>query len=203
MYGTLDIYNFPRYAVLPGHEHKGCMFLLAPLLSSLIALGIVIPYDNVFGKPTPDHPHKRIHGTIVSLHPHYLTYLPHSITPPTSTPPEICTLYFDYAIYALGSHLPSPINIWDGTDQPRSNGLQQASMTETISIESKKYRYMGMKYEGITWLREQQKRVQAARNVLVVGGGALGIRESLFVNISYVHRRSLIIVHVLHFANPG
>jgi hypothetical protein len=37
--------------------------------------------------------------------------------------------------------------------------------------------YGGTKSEGISSLRERQKRVEAATSVLVVGGGALGIRK--------------------------
>lgn len=36
---------------------------------------------------------------------------------------------------------------------------------------------MGMKQEGISRLRSRQRRIEAAQQVLVVGGGALGIRK--------------------------
>lgn len=37
--------------------------------------------------------------------------------------------------------------------------------------------YGGTKKEGIAWLERQQERIKAAQRILVVGGGALGVRE--------------------------
>ena len=53
-------------------------------------------------------------------------------------------VHFDYAIYALGSHLPA----------------RRPSRAESVA-----------------WLQQHQQAVAAAGSVLVVGGGALGIRE--------------------------
>ena len=70
-------------------------------------------------------------------------------------------LNFDYAIYSLGSHLPAPINIWG----PSADGKDLAYSS-------------GSKREGIAWLAKFHSVIEKAPSVLVVGGGALGIRES-------------------------
>jgi hypothetical protein len=38
-----------------------------------------------------------------------------------------------------------------------------------------------MKQEGISWLRARQQQIAATQEVLVVGGGALGIRKLISV----------------------
>ncbi|KAK7028566.1 apoptosis-inducing factor B [Favolaschia claudopus] len=67
------------------------------------------------------------------------------------------TLHFDYAIYALGSHLPSPLNLWHAAPDGKP------------SVQS----YGGSKAESIAWLRGKQRAIEDANSVLVVGGGAL------------------------------
>jgi hypothetical protein len=61
------------------------------------------------------------------------------------------TIRFKYLIYATGSRLPHPL----------------------IRLPKKKM-------EAKDWLKENQRAVREATRVLVVGGGALGIRESQF-----------------------
>lgn len=73
------------------------------------------------------------------------------------------TLEFDYAVYALGSHLPSPLDLWKSHRQGQG-----------------KAPYGGSKLEGMAWLKENQKIVADAPTILVVGGGALGIRTPCF-----------------------
>ncbi|KAH7910088.1 hypothetical protein BJ138DRAFT_1009593 [Hygrophoropsis aurantiaca] len=146
------IYNLPRYAVLPGHEHKA-----------------FIPYDNLFhstshpNDPLNNEQHLRLHATITSLNPQSIglsrSFPEHGITE--------SSLPFDYAIYALGSHLPIPIDLWgakSNIDDPK------ASETPDLPV------YTGTKEEGTSWLQRRQKRVESASSVLVVGGGALGIQ---------------------------
>ncbi|KAJ7763430.1 hypothetical protein B0H16DRAFT_1661769 [Mycena metata] len=74
------------------------------------------------------------------------------------------TLHFDYAVYALGSHLPPPLNLWHATpdDKPTSTAVHTA--------------YTGNKADSIAWLKGKQAVIEAAASVLVVGGGALGIQ---------------------------
>ncbi|KAI6043581.1 hypothetical protein EDC04DRAFT_3087939 [Pisolithus marmoratus] len=160
-----NVYNFSRYAVLPGHEHKA-----------------FIPYDYAFGNPaTTDTPHIRIHGTVISLHPHHITYIPHTSSSSSEPTPEPQTLHFDYLIYALGSHLPAPIDVWEYTHD-RGQHLDKTRCLDKTT-------YTGTKSQGIAWLRERQARIESAQSVLIVGGGALGIQFASDIAAVYPHKR--------------
>ncbi|KAG1896744.1 uncharacterized protein F5891DRAFT_958144 [Suillus fuscotomentosus] len=144
------VYNFPRYAVLAGHEHKA-----------------FIPYNNFPTSSLSDIPscssHVRVQATIISIDDHRITLSPNL----PGSQQSYVDLEFDYAIYALGSHLPQPIDLWSH----QKEGIMKSSL-EPPEIPT----YGGTKSEGISSLQERQKRVEAARFVLVVGGGALGIQ---------------------------
>ncbi|KAG1896746.1 uncharacterized protein F5891DRAFT_958167 [Suillus fuscotomentosus] len=141
-------YNFSRYAVLPGHEHKA-----------------FIPYKNFPSCSLSDisscSSHVRVQATIISINSHRITLSPNL---PGSQQSHL-DLDFDYAIYALGSHLPQPIDLWN-----HQKGVKSSLELPTISM------YGGTKSEGISSLRERQKSIEAAKSVLIVGGGALGIQ---------------------------
>ncbi|KAF8312903.1 uncharacterized protein EI90DRAFT_3294623 [Cantharellus anzutake] len=102
------LYVFPRIAVIPGHEHKA-----------------FIPYTNIFKTSptltTPQTPladpssHVLIHGHVTAVHPHSVRYI--SLDQGASL--EERQVRFNYLIYALGSHLPAPINIW--SEEPLKN----------------------------------------------------------------------------------
>ena len=85
-------------------------------------------------------------------------------------------VYFDYLVYALGSHLPPPINLWSTVQRSKAqtNGAQQlgASLNELSMPQTK-----GSKAEGVKWLRDAQDKIRDAESVLVIGAGALGVRE--------------------------
>ncbi|KAG2136600.1 uncharacterized protein EDB93DRAFT_1168540 [Suillus bovinus] len=144
------VYNFPRYAVLAGHEHKA-----------------FIPYNNFPSSSLSDisscSSHVRVQATITSIDNHCITLSPN----PPGSRQSFFELEFDYAIYALGSHLPSPIDLWS---HRKESGV--TSISESPEIPT----YGGTKLEGISSIRTRQKRVEAARSVLIVGGGALGIQ---------------------------
>lgn len=88
---------------------------------------------------------------------------------------------FAYAIYALGSHLPAPINLWakESAAELQLEGRHvKEQMSEEEKVEEEKTEeYHGTKAEGVAWLKRCQKRIEKAESVLVVGGGALGIRK--------------------------
>lgn len=169
-----DVYNLPRCGVLPGHEHKVCEYFHAPIsfLLPLTSL-LVIPYTNIFApqyssSPSSNSkisPHATLHARITSLTPHTLT-LSRSFPELGFPSPEI---QFDYAVYALGSHLPAPIDLWG----PPPRVACAHSTDESVKD------YGGTKSESISWLKRHQTAVKSAESVLVVGGGALGIRELL------------------------
>ncbi|KAI9463162.1 hypothetical protein HD554DRAFT_2027295 [Boletus coccyginus] len=180
------VYNFPRYTVLPGHEHKA-----------------FIPYDNMFSNPSDPscsaYPYERIHGMITSLHSHHITYTPYVDaglatstllgSPFVETTEKI--LRFDYAIYALGSHLPSPIDLWGSGD------IDPFSAQEPLCPDTEGWPqcishtppYMGTKQESISRLRSRQQKIETARQVLVVGGGALGIQFASDIAAVYPRKR--------------
>ncbi|KAG1769938.1 hypothetical protein EV702DRAFT_1140286 [Suillus placidus] len=155
------VYNFSRYAVLAGHEHKA-----------------FIPYINIPSSSLSDIPscssHVRVQATITSIDNHRIIL--------TQNLPELqqSSLDFDYAIYALGSHLPSPIDLWNHQNE---GGVKPNFEPPEIPT------YGGTKSEGISSLRERQKRVEAATSVLVVGGGALGIQFASDIAAVYPQKR--------------
>lgn len=157
----------PRYAVLPGHEYKACVsftFLSGvPELPYSCLLTPVIPYTNVFLEGEKRNPNHIVLKTqVVSLRPHHVTI--------SETFPELgistADIAFDFAIYALGAHLPAPLDLW-GKD-PRAS---------VKASDAEPWGYNGFKTDGTSWLKERQKVIEGAPTVLVVGGGALGIRK--------------------------
>ncbi|KAJ6632255.1 hypothetical protein B0H10DRAFT_1976725 [Mycena sp. CBHHK59/15] len=143
------VYILPRLAVLPGHEHKA-----------------FVPYDNVFlQEDNLDCKHTFIQARITSLNRNSVTLS--KAFPEYGIDTE--TLHFDYAVYALGSHLPAPLNLWGSEPDGKT-----ASHT-----------YGGSKPESIAWLKGKQKTIEDATSVLVVGGGALGIQFA--TDIAAVH----------------
>lgn len=145
------VYTFPRYSVLLGHEHKA-----------------FIPTRNIFQLPDPSapSPHIVLHAQVESFHPDHIIL--------SRAFPEFgihsTTLHYDYAVYALGSQLPDPVNLRG----PRLD-----------SKDKERTECNGTKAEGVSWLQSSQKVIAAAGSVLVVGGGALGIQ--LASDIADVH----------------
>ncbi|ESK97088.1 amid-like nadh [Moniliophthora roreri MCA 2997] len=165
------VYVLPRLAVLPGHEHKA-----------------FVPYTRVFWKNTPmrDSPHIRLHAHVLSVHPHHIilskAFPEHGVL--------TTKLEFDYLIYALGSHLPSPLNLWGSSP----------GVVSTI-IKNPDYKYNGTKEDGINWLKRNQKVVEDAPSVLVVGGGALGIQFA--TDIAHVYpTKAVTLLHSRHRLMP-
>ncbi|PPQ72680.1 hypothetical protein CVT24_012658 [Panaeolus cyanescens] len=135
----------PRYAVLPGHEYKA-----------------FIPYTKVFLVDPPKKSHIYLNATITGLRPNHITL--------SKSFPELgfpdATIPFDYAIYALGSHLPPSLDLWKDCTT-----------------------YHGSKAEGCAWLQGKQKEVEGAPTVLVVGGGALGIQFATDIKCVYPEKK--------------
>lgn len=98
-----------------------------------------------------------LHAHVTAITPKFVTlsqaFPEHGIDSPT--------LGYDYAIYALGSRLPEPLNLWGAAS------------------------YHGTKPEAIDWLKAKQKTIEGAGSILVVGGGALGIRKRRLI-VKYV-----------------
>ena len=77
------------------------------------------------------------------------------------------TIYFDYAVYALGSGMPDPVNVWS----------EHPNMPKGI-VHDHYERGLGTKRGGIRWMQKKAEQLQNANRIVIVGGGALGIRMS-------------------------
>jgi apoptosis-inducing factor 2 len=137
------LYILPRLATLPRHAHKA-----------------FIPYTHVLGEPEASQRHLFLHAQVTSLSAHSLTLSRSFPEYGIGVEGEPATLEFEYAVYALGSHLPAPINLW---------GPSSANDTHVA--------HDGTKPQGIEWLKRFRTVLDETQSVLVVGGGALGIRE--------------------------
>ncbi|TFK38590.1 hypothetical protein BDQ12DRAFT_683879 [Crucibulum laeve] len=156
------VYVMPRYAVLPGHEYKA-----------------FIPYTNVFLVDPSTIPHIHIQAEVLSIRPNSIT-LSKSF-PELGIPSE--TLAFDYAIYALGSHLPAPLNLW-GSSPKISDTVSKPS-----DADAKVFNYHGNKSEAVAWLQKKQELVKKSPTILVVGGGALGIQFATDIKAVYPEKK--------------
>lgn len=76
------------------------------------------------------------------------------------------TVEFDYCIYALGSGMPDPCNVWS----------EHPNLPPGIDNDEH-LRGLGSKKCGITWMQQRAQDRKDAKRILIVGGGALGIRE--------------------------
>ncbi|GJE90645.1 hypothetical protein PsYK624_067890 [Phanerochaete sordida] len=141
------LYALPRFAILPEHGHKA-----------------FIPYTSLLARPCPaDAPrHVFLHARVTSLGPRSLTLS--RAFPEHGVAEEDRTLHFDYLVYALGSHLPAPINVWGPVD--------------TEAERDKPILHDGTKAQGLKWLERFRAMIERTSSVLVVGGGALGIQYS-------------------------
>ncbi|KAL0565631.1 hypothetical protein V5O48_016390 [Marasmius crinis-equi] len=164
------VYVMPRLAVLPGHENKA-----------------FLPYTRVFWKNNPirESPHVLLHAHVLSVHPHHAilskAFPEHGI--PTTR------LDFDYLVYALGSQLPDPLNLW-------------GPLPSTGVVKIPNPSYNGTKTDGVAWLKHNQKVVEEAPSVLVVGGGALGIQFATDIANLYP-TKSVTLLHSRHRLMPA
>ncbi|KAG9125991.1 hypothetical protein FRC07_005299 [Ceratobasidium sp. 392] len=171
----IDLYAFPRMAVLEGHEHKA-----------------FIPYTNIFKilnleQKRLDNPtssgHNLIHAHVTRIESTRVFYTPITSTSALGASVEL-SIEYDYLIYGLGSHLPSPINVW--ADPVPERGQPESDLP--------KVNRHGDKVEGTSWLRAAQARVKEAHSVLVVGGGALGVQFASDAAALYPHK-DITLVH--------
>ncbi|KAJ7932901.1 hypothetical protein B0H13DRAFT_2262936 [Mycena leptocephala] len=133
--------------------------------------------------PSHSLPHHSRNAECAFIQATILSLTPYSITLSRAVP-ELGVggdgvLCFDYAVYALGSRLPEPLDLWDCTSAsssastPSSDGNANAIDGKPAILHAL---YGGTKPEGIAWLKRKQRVIEEAASVLVVGGGALGIQ---------------------------
>lgn len=157
---------FPRYHVLPVHAPKA----FVPVTHAFCPMpGEKMPSVLPGGLTSPDghgdDPCRIwVRGTVTSLRPNSITYQP--INDP-DTPSRIIgeaaeggqrSLAFDYLIYCLGARLPRPVDVWG----------EVTAMPRTVP---------GGKRHGIEYMNEQSRTIESKQRIVVVGGGALGIRK--------------------------
>ncbi|KAJ3793089.1 hypothetical protein GGU11DRAFT_853669 [Lentinula aff. detonsa] len=162
------VYVFPRLAVLPGHEHKG-----------------FVPFDKLL-TPTRDRD-LCLHALVQSVHSSYVV-LDRSFPDRGILTSE---LQYDYLIYALGSRLPAPLDLW-GSHPQSGKTLKDAEVLKP---------YTGTKQDGVAWLKAHQEVIKNSESILVVGGGALGIQFA--TDIYAIHPgKDITLLHSRHRLLP-
>ncbi|ORX37006.1 hypothetical protein BD324DRAFT_673725 [Kockovaella imperatae] len=140
------VYVFPRCALMAEYAPRA-----------------FIPYDNLFPALSPERCRAvLIHATVLGMTSHSVRFQRHGAS-------ETEKMDFTYAIYALGSGMPGPVNIWTS-----DHGLGNGST--------------GTKRHGITWMEQQSQMFVNARDVLIVGGGALGIQFATDLKELFPHK---------------
>ncbi|KAI5116412.1 hypothetical protein M0805_000585 [Coniferiporia weirii] len=210
------LYVLPRLGVLPGHEHKA-----------------FIPYKNIFNPPPssfppppssssstdpsdPPAPVPAPSSRHIVLHAHVTGLSPHSVTLDRAFPEHglpTRTFPYAYAVYALGSRLPAPIDLWASVrdDDGRSRALvacddeleaggERRGEEGEVEAETEE-RYTGTKREAIAWLKRCQERIRDAGSVLCVGGGALGIQFATDIKSRYPEKH-VTLLHSRHRLLP-
>jgi len=200
-----DVYAFPRFSILPEHARKGFIpltnLLKQPRLQTTTTTSkpranssstklrpqhlptpptspLANPIEFVSAEEVQHH--IILQGTITSLHKHHLTYTRPSPGSRRTSEPETPglrphtiefggpeeTIEFEYCIYALGSGMPDPVNVWS----------EHPNLPCGIGGEYRE-RGLGSKKGGVRWMRNKADQLREAQSILIVGGGALGIRE--------------------------
>ncbi|AAW40966.1 hypothetical protein CNBA4820 [Cryptococcus deneoformans B-3501A] len=82
---------------------------------------------------------------------------------------------YNYLLYALGSTLPDPVNVWQPlSGQPRVTGDE---------------RKLGNKKRGLKFMAIQSEKFKAAGRILIIGGGALGIQYATDLKDVYPEKK--------------
>ena len=127
--------------------------------------------------PPVEHNHIRVHGLVTSIHPNTFTYKPleehlreersqKALSRKDQKLPSEESMRFDYAVYAFGAHLPAPVDVWAHEGEAHGKNTGEGVISKN-----------GTKVEGVEWLRKTQERIKTAKSVLLIGGGAMGIRK--------------------------
>lgn len=183
------LYALPRLSVLRGHEHKA-FIPYTKLFKPKACPGCAPATDS----PEPVECHEFIHANVTSLEAHRVNFTRLSTRPCDAGAPS--HIDFDYLVYALGSHLPAPINIWSSS-RPTSPTTSSDSLDSLLLDD-----YDGTKTKSRQWLRSAHYKIKAATSVLVVGGGALGVQFATDIADAYSDKE-VTLVHSRDQLLPG
>ncbi|WOO80052.1 Fe-regulated protein 8 [Vanrija pseudolonga] len=153
------VYVFPRFSVLPAHAPRALVPLVNAVYGGRVTPGPEISPKGVVAAEANDGRHELVRGLVTSLTATSVTYaLPiNGEYPADLSTAETRTVEFEYAIYALGGVLSAPSDAWGRGERDVVAGR-------------------GGKPGAVSFLKSINDKICAARRVLVVGGGALGIQ---------------------------
>jgi NADPH-dependent 2,4-dienoyl-CoA reductase/sulfur reductase-like enzyme len=201
-----DIYAFPRVSILPGHEQK----VFVPNTTIFTGDTMTGEAGKNPSPERHMWIHGSV-NTVGKSSVRYTPFISkqeqsvHPIDEKPKTKDEVLEegeeqeISFDYLIYALGAKYPSPINIHVPHPLPFLSSLSISGPSQTVLGEKthelnptpkgvhtgvgivETSSSMGTKPEGVKWMQESQERIKRARKILVVGGGALGVRKSYYL----------------------
>jgi NADH dehydrogenase FAD-containing subunit len=215
----IDVYAFPRYTVLPqyaaigyvprNHDldvpaeqaRKEASSSTSGSSSALPTPPLTPSTSNEDLRKSTSSRREFIHASVVRLDKHSVTYTrpgPYKAPAEDSTaivgpsahfegPEE--TLEFDYCIYALGAALPDPTNPW--SEHPN---IPQEVVHDHVQNG------LGSKKWGVRWMEKKAKTFEKADRIVIVGAGALGIREWIYL-VFYLNQGSRNCLLILEFAS--
>ncbi|KAH9819296.1 hypothetical protein DFH28DRAFT_1105683 [Melampsora americana] len=145
------LYTFPRHAVLKGHSQKAFIPYDSHLKSLLSNSSNLIHH----------HQFQIIQAEVKQIKSNQII-LNQSIHSNHPSSPSTDPLHWDYLIYALGSHLPPPLNLPNQSIRSKSN--------------------------GIDFLNHQESQISKSNQILIVGGGPLGIQYATDIADHYLKK---------------
>ncbi|WFD34442.1 hypothetical protein MCUN1_001283 [Malassezia cuniculi] len=121
-------------------------------------------------------PHVVLHASVVGITPSHVTVRdPHTTKSSGLWSIDTVDIPYSHLIYALGSHMPDPLRL------------------DTCT-----------KYEGVEMMRNMQERIKASRDIIVVGGGALGVQMAS--DIATLHKgldKHVTLIHSRQYLLPA
>ncbi|WVQ78397.1 hypothetical protein IAT38_000483 [Cryptococcus sp. DSM 104549] len=183
------VYTFPRFSVLPRLSPRGFIpykHLLDPQPSSTGSVTLSPELQAARSR------HQFVQGLVTKLSAKEVTIIRPTESPAaagqkaggTSKKGEVVTygkydgpeekINFDYLIYALGSTLPDPVNVWTPVEDVGAKG------------EAGK---MGSKKHGLRFMERQSEKFKKSDRILIVGGGALGIQYAADLKDVYPEKK--------------
>ncbi|WVQ78398.1 hypothetical protein IAT38_000484 [Cryptococcus sp. DSM 104549] len=193
------VYAFPRYTTMPQHAPKGFI----PYKHMLDPKPPTPPTDPLTPPGTPPagtaalpaeliaarSRHQFIQACVTKLSAHEVTIIRPSEESSAAAAKreaegkgtmtygefdgEEETIHFDYLLYALGSTLPDPVNVW-------------AKLDEDYKGDERK---LGTKKCGLRFMAKQDEKFKKSDRILIVGGGALGIEYAADLKDLYPEKK--------------